>query len=62
MTDMNSPDYYRGRERQARDLADLASFPEIAKIHRTMAAEYSRLALEAERLEAPATRHAAKFT
>ena len=48
MTDLASPDYYRRRERQALDLADRAQSPEIAQIHRNMAAEYGRLADRAE--------------
>lgn len=40
-------EYYRHRERQARMLADEATMPQVAEIHREMAERYAALALEA---------------
>ena len=47
MNDLNSREYYLGRERQERRLADDATDATIAAIHRDMAERYRELAVEA---------------
>lgn len=43
MSELNSTDYYRRRERQERALAEAATNPQIAAIHLDMASRYSAL-------------------
>ena len=47
MSDLNTPDYYRQRERQERALAASAFNPAIGKIHLDLAARYAALLVEA---------------
>lgn len=47
MTELNSKEYYLSREQQERKLADEATDPAIAAIHRDMAERYGELATEA---------------
>lgn len=44
--------YFRKREQEERDLAELANGPEDRQIHQTLAQKYSSLAAKAERSEA----------
>jgi pyridoxine/pyridoxamine 5'-phosphate oxidase len=44
VTQSNSTDYYRSRERQERVLAQAAKDPAVIAIHLEMAEQYSRLA------------------
>lgn len=43
MTELNSPQFYALRERQARELAAKAASPAIARIHLELASRYAEL-------------------
>ncbi len=46
MSDMNNSEYYSARAEAARKLAALATDPDIAAIHKRMAADYEALATD----------------
>ena len=47
MSDHETPDYYLTRERQARELAELAVEPQVRRVHLDMADRYAKLLEEA---------------
>ena len=44
MSDLNTTEYYRGREQQERVLQGTAASPAIAAVHRELADRYAELA------------------